>query len=130
MAVECLCTLAASANSEHRAHRWFSAAQPCRSTVGFPLFATMLGHILRRFSSLPPRSRRHHRRQRRAHLLVQHEQMLDAFTFRRETLSAIETIDSAIQRVMRPSEVRRHQVRIVQVCQCRARVGSARLAFC
>ena len=57
--------------------------------------------------------------------LVEGEQVLDAFTFRREALPAVEAIDSAIQRLMRPSEVGRHQVRVVQVCQRRPRVGGA-----
>ena len=42
-----------------------------------------------------------------------------------KALPTIETVDSAIQRLMRPSEVRRHQVRVVQVRQRRARVGGA-----
>ena len=65
------------------------------------------------------------RNERRLHALVQREQVLDAFTLGREARPAIETIDSAIQRLMRPSEVRRHQVRVVQVRQRRARVGGA-----
>ena len=55
--------------------------------------------------------------------LVEHEQVLDAFTLRRETLAPIETIDSAIQRLMRLAKIRWHEVRVVQVRQRRALVG-------
>ena len=79
-----------------------------------------------RYPAPTPRSRfRSRRSERGLHALVQREQVLDAFTLRRETLPAVETIHSAIQRLMRPAEVGRHQVRVVQVCQRRARVGGA-----
>lgn len=61
--------------------------------------------------------------ERRTHSLVEHEQVLDAFSLRREALPAVETIDGAIQPLMRPPNVRRHLVRVVQVGQHRARVG-------
>ena len=74
-----------------------------------------------RYPAPTPRSRfRSRRSERGLHALVQREQVLDAFTLRREALPAVETIHSAIQRLMRPAEVGRHQVRVVQVCQRRA----------
>ena len=83
-------------------------------------------------SRYPPPSRsglgRGFRSERGLHALVEGEQVLDAFSFRREALPAVETVNSAIQRVMRPSEVRRHQIRVVQVCQRRARLLDVVLA--
>ena len=67
------------------------------------------------------------RGERGLHAFVQPEQVLDAFTFRREALPAVETIDSTIQRVMRSSEVGRHQVRVVQVRQRRPRMAGTSL---
>ena len=60
-----------------------------------------------------------------AHLLVEHEQMLGAFTFRGEPRAAIELVDSAVDRLVRAAEVRRHQIRVVKVGQRRIGMSSA-----
>ena len=56
------------------------------------------------------------------HALVQSEQVLDPFTLRREALPAVQAVDGTVQRLMRLSEVRRHQVRVVKFRQRRVPV--------
>ncbi len=56
---------------------------------------------------------------------MQHEKMLDALSFRSETAAPVEPVHHAIKRLMRPAQVRRHEVRIVEVGQCCARMGRA-----
>ena len=63
--------------------------------------------------------------QRRLHLLIQHEQMFDALALGRETRAAVESVHGAVERLMRPAQVRRHQVRVVEVGERRVRVGGA-----
>ena len=51
--------------------------------------------------------------------------MLNALTLGGEAGSAIELIHPTIKRLMRSAQVRRHQVRIVEVGQCRAGMHGA-----
>ena len=51
--------------------------------------------------------------------------MLDALAFGREASATVEAIHGAVQRVMSPAEVGRHQVWVVEVGQRCLRVGGA-----
>ena len=93
-------------------------AQPRHVRLRVPAHARHRITVRLRKPGVPPRTWR-------PFALVEGEQVLDAISLRRKALPAVETIDRAIQRVMRPSEVRRHQVRVVEVRQRGGRVGGA-----
>ena len=63
--------------------------------------------------------------QRGLQALVQSKEVLDAFALGREARTAVETVDGAIQRVMCSSEIRRHQVGVLEIGQRRVWVSSA-----
>ena len=73
-------------------------------------------------SASPLRFCLHTRLQRRAHLLIQHEQLLDALTLEGRTHSSIEPVDRAVKNLVRPAQVGRHKVGIVEIGLCRAQM--------
>ena len=50
-------------------------------------------------------------------LLIEHEQVLDALALGGEPAAPVEPVHGAVERLMRPAQVRRHQVGIVEVGQ-------------
>ena len=55
------------------------------------------------------------------------EQMLDALALGSEPGATVEPIHRAVERPMRPTQVRRHQVRVVEIGQRRAQMGRTRI---
>ena len=84
--------------------------------------------------SIPPRRRRSPpsfrlapRREfkRRLQLFVQREQMLHTLALGGEPSPAVQAVRRAVERLVRPAQVRRHQIRVVEIGQRRARMGGA-----
>ena len=51
--------------------------------------------------------------------------MLDALALGGETRPPVEPVHRSVERLMRPAQIRRHQVRVVEVSERRARMVSA-----
>ena len=65
------------------------------------------------------------RDERGAHPLVECEEVLDALALGGKLARPVEAIHRAVERLVRAAEVRRHEVRIVEVGEGRVGVGGA-----
>ncbi len=63
--------------------------------------------------------------QEASHLLIPQEQVLDPLAFGGEARAPVEPVHRAVKRLMRPAQVRRHQVQVVEIGERRIRVGGA-----